>query len=236
MSREQRRQQRGPRRGAGGLAPRRILPPGWGTPIFAGVLVIGVVAVIAFAVIQATGGGEPTRRGAAEEQDQSVSLPGEWIDPLAEYPDTANHVEGEVPFCKDVEETISGSGRVTCSTSNPPTSGPHSGTAARWGIYEESNAVPKENFVHNMEHAGVVVTYKCSDCADVVDQLQDIVQGYLEDGRLVVMTPYDGMDEDDTVALLAWSRMDKFPVSEFDADRVRRFIETHERRFNPEGF
>jgi len=33
----------------------------------------------------------------------------------------------------------------------------------------------------------------------------------------------------------SWGRLDKFPVSEFDEGRVRRYIEAHERRFNPEG-
>ncbi len=38
------------------------------------------------------------------------------------------------------------------------------------------------------------------------------------------------------IALTSWSRIDKFPVAEYSEERVRDFMETHVRRFNPEGF
>ena len=40
--------------------------------------------------------------------------------------------------------------------------------------------------------------------------------------KLVVMSRYDGM-EPDTIALTAWTRLDKFPVSQFAAKRVLDF-------------
>jgi hypothetical protein len=49
------------------------------------------------------------------------------------------------------------------------------------------------------------------------------------------MSFYDGM-EPDTIALTAWTRLDKFPISELTEDRVVDFIDTHHKRFNPEGF
>jgi len=52
--------------------------------------------------------------------------------------------------------------------------------------------------------------------------------------KLVVMVPYPDM-EPDTVALTAWTRLDKFPTSDFSPDRVKTFIERLERRYNPEG-
>ena len=195
---------------------------------------VAVIGVLAFAVLQAAGGGEPQARGVEQEQDQDPDLPGQWIDPGAEYPNTAPHVSGEAPFCEGGVQKLDGSGKATCLTSNPPTSGPHNASPARWGVYGADDAVPKENFVHNMEHAGVVVTYNCTNCDEVVGKLRDIVEGYLNDGRLVVMTPYTEMDPE-TIALASWGRLEKFPVGEFDEGRVRRYIEAHERRFNPEG-
>ena len=44
-----------------------------------------------------------------------------------------------------------------------------------------------------------------------------------------------GMDPE-TIALTAWTRLDKFPASQVDVNRVRNFIEKLSRHFNPEGF
>jgi hypothetical protein len=49
------------------------------------------------------------------------------------------------------------------------------------------------------------------------------------------MSAYDGM-EPETIALTAWTRLDKFPAGQFDAGRVRAFILAHNKRFNPENF
>jgi len=34
----------------------------------------------------------------------------------------------------------------------------------------------------------------------------------------------------------SWTRLDKFPVSDFNKKRVTDFIEANDKRFNPEGF
>jgi hypothetical protein len=86
-----------------------------------------------------------------------------------------------------------------------------------------------------MEHGGVVIWYNCSDCGEVVASMSEIAEGYLEDGRALVMTPYPEMEEN-TIALTSWSRLDKFSVDEYSEERLRTFVEAHERRFNPEGF
>ena len=175
-------------------------------------------------------------RGAEQEQDQSPAIPGQWIDPGVVYPKSAPHVTTPVSFCEGGTQKPDSEGEATCATSNPPTSGPHAPTSARPGIYGEDNSVPKENFVHNLEHAGVVLLYNCTNCDDVVKKLQDTFEGYLKRGRsnALVMTPYKEMDPD-TIALISWSRLDKFAVSEFDEARVRRFIEVNECRFDPES-
>ena len=205
---------------------RFLVPAGIG---LAAVVVIGVIVI---AVIQSGKGGPNQAAAAQVEQDQDPNLPGQWIDPGATYPATGDHVEGAVPFCQDTTTQLNAQGKVTCYHSNPPTSGPHSPTSVQWGIY--SDPVPKEQLLHNMEHGGVIIWYNCTDCDQLVSQIRQVAEGYLKDGRELVMTPYPGM-EPNTIALTAWSRLDKFPVSDYSEGRLRRFVETLERRFNPEG-
>ena len=45
--------------------------------------------------------------------------------------------------------------------SNPPTSGSHYADTANWGIHE--GTIPDEYLIHNLEHGGVVVHYKCPE-------------------------------------------------------------------------
>ena len=96
------------------------------------------------------------------------------------------------------------------------------------------NPAPKENLVHNMEHGGVVVWYNTSN-QDVINQLKSIVEDELGRRRPVVMSLYTGM-EPETIAVTSWTRMDKFPVSDLQRNRVTNFIDENDRRFNPEGF
>jgi hypothetical protein len=49
------------------------------------------------------------------------------------------------------------------------------------------------------------------------------------------MSAYSGM-EADTIAITAWTRLDKFAVSDLTEERVQEFIDANHKRFNPEGF
>ncbi len=44
--------------------------------------------------------------------------------------------------------------------SNPPSSGPHFGLWAYWGIY--TTPIPRGYYTHNLEHGGVVLSYRCA--------------------------------------------------------------------------
>jgi hypothetical protein len=122
--------------------------------------------------------------------------------------------------------------------SNPPTSGPHAAVPANWGISDV--AIAKEQALHNMEHAGVVVWYNCNaqpilsaqDCTTLRNQLGSVVQAEVGAGKRVLMTPYAGMDQ--RIALTAWGFLDTFET--FDQARVQKFIETFECNFDPEHF
>ena len=122
--------------------------------------------------------------------------------------------------------------------SDPPTSGPHSSQPADWGVHEEP--IPKEVPVHNMEHGGVVIWYDCSagvplddvQCRELRDQLTALVESNISKAKLVLMSPYAGMERH--IALTAWRTLDT--LDEFDAARIQAFIDHYERLFNPEGF
>ncbi len=123
--------------------------------------------------------------------------------------------------------------------SNPPTSGPHAPQPAPWGVQDEP--VAKEVLPHNMEHGGVVIGYDCAageaplddaGCQQLRDQLARITESAVADGRLVLMVPYAGMER--RISLAAWRTLDAF--DQFDGERVRAFIASFDRRFNPEGF
>jgi hypothetical protein len=80
--------------------------------------------------------------------------------------------------------------------SNPPTSGPHTPYVARWGVHE--GPVPDEVLVHNLEHGGVVIGHRCTDCPAVVAELKALAEGY----PLVVIAPNPELPA--PVVLSAW--------------------------------
>ena len=47
---------------------------------------------------------------------------------------------------------------------NPPASGPHWPSPAAWGVHSE--VLPREWWVHNLEHGGIVLLYNCPYPAD----------------------------------------------------------------------
>lgn len=151
----------------------------------------------------------------AAENDDSPDLPGEF-------------------FPSQGRDHLPPGERYGAYNSDPPTSGPHSPEVLDWQVYDEPQQ--REKAVHNMEHGGVVVWHHCGSpaCEAAVRDLRGVVEGYLADGALVVMVPYPEMDPD-TIALTSWTRLDRFPASEYSEERVRRFIQAHERRYNPEG-
>ena len=94
--------------------------------------------------------------------------------------------------------------------------------------------------VHNMEHGQVVVWYNCNApqplnadaCNTLKQSLAAVVTEASNRGKRVVMTPYPAMDY--RIALTAWQFLDGF--DEFDAQRVRTFIDTFYCHTNLEGF
>ncbi len=105
--------------------------------------------------------------------------------------------------------------------SSPPSSGPHLGVLANWGVHDEALPVPL--FIHNMEDGGVVFTYDCPDgCDELVSGLTEIV----EDGSRRLLTPYTGIEHEGQSyrgAVAAWTKVYYFDDLTED---VRSEIET----------
>ncbi len=244
-----------PRRRASG-APRRR---GGRTLNLALILaVVGVIAIVAMLAYAVSQSDEPAGEDALSKAframlDSDPSLPGRYVPPhpgvdgrlcsdlscIGRNDDRNHFADGQVaPVCTQeqldqnkLSDASYGAAGV-CYHSNPPTSGPHAARPAQFKVLD--NPAPKENLVHSMEHGAVIVWYN-TESQDAVRQLASWVNEELDRRRLVVMTKYTEM-EPDTIALTAWTRLDKFAASEMTKKRVVDFIEEHSRRFNPEGF
>ncbi len=97
--------------------------------------------------------------------------------------------------------------------SNPPSSGPHFGVWARWGVY--TDPIPRGYLVHSLEHGAVVLSYRCANragCPAVHDQLARFVGALppepmcVAEGvrRRIIVTPDPLLDPSVTVAGAAW--------------------------------
>ena len=100
---------------------------------------------------------------------------------------------------------------------NPPSSGCHEGTLPEWGAFDTTKNYAPRRYVHNLEHGGVVLLYKCSgaDCtADlkIATQLYQSLppvpinagQGQASSEIKFASTPYQDMTP--SVALVAWGK------------------------------
>jgi len=114
--------------------------------------------------------------------------------------------------------------------SNPPSSGGHYGSPAKWGIYDYE--VNDKIFIHNLEHGGVWIAYRPEISSEAVNDLKAIVDEF--GGSKIVMAPRSANDSD--VAVAAWTRVFKFDLTngvfgEQQKEEIRAFY----RRFKNRG-
>ncbi|CAN5743216.1 hypothetical protein BH23ACT11_BH23ACT11_08310 [soil metagenome] len=102
---------------------------------------------------------------------------------------------------------------------NPPTSGPHTEEMAPWGINTEP--VPDENQIHNLEDGGIVIQYGDGIQPGQVRALGTIVGDY----ERVVLAPRPTLPEDQ-IAVTAWGRIMRLDT--VDEDKIREFIKAFE--------
>ena len=108
----------------------------------------------------------------------------------------------------------------------PPASGQHRGnTWAEWEMYDDP--IPPEVFVHNLEHGGIVLLYRCdTPCPATVTALRELYRTFPKAKHskvkmvvapdLKIRTPF---------VILAWTWLDELPT--LDRDRLLRFYRAH---------
>ncbi len=110
-------------------------------------------------------------------------------------------------------------------SSNPPTSGPHWSAVGiaptPWGI--ETDVVPDEALVHNLEHGGIVIHYQPTAPPSLVDQLVSFVQSQPNYPNGYVLAPRETLPA--TITLSAWEYY--LPLFQFNEQQMRGFISAH---------
>ena len=240
------RRERGSRTASG--LPGRGIPV---IPVLIAVCAVAIVAVLVYAVSQANNVDSGPSKSWLAQMDDDPNIPGVYYPP---HPGADGVLDGnsnpgsddrlhsatavDVPICTQeqlaqnrISDPSYGPAGV-CYTSNPPTSGPHSGNPAQFKNLE--NPARKEDVLHSMEHGGVFIWYNTTDQA-AIDLLKSVVGDNIDRRRFVGSTVYTQM-EPDTIAITSWTRLDKFPVSELTKQRLQHFIDENHKRFNPENF
>ena len=112
----------------------------------------------------------------------------------------------------------------------PPTSGPHIGNLASWGIHTEP--IPNELQLHNLEDAGVNIQYDCpTGCPDIVQSLEAIYKSYSDTrgaNARIIVAPYSGIrtaSGGKPIALTAWQRF--LYLDTVDEAQIRQFIDAY---------
>lgn len=164
------------------------------------------------AVAAASGCGSTTddaNGGSQNGTDAGASIVDAAADALSvEHPDASCFVE--IQEWPKLDSPHIGFGDSPTYNSNPPSSGPHYPVWAAFKDY--TTAVDRRYYVHNMEHGGVVLLYKCDKpegCPDVADAIKIARDGITTDPLCdpavrvrAVITPDPLLDT--PVAAAAW--------------------------------
>lgn len=115
---------------------------------------------------------------------------------------------------------------------NPPAEGPHYPVWVPWA-QAFTEQVPRGNWLHNAEHGGVILLYRCPDgCAEVATQLQAIAAALPPDplcqspiSARWVLTPDPLLPAGVQVAAVGWGYT--YQAACLDSDSLRVFLTTH---------
>jgi hypothetical protein len=109
----------------------------------------------------------------------------------------------------------------------PPSSGDHYDQPAGYGVFDRS--IPTGNWVHSLEHGGIVVLYKPELCDQAcVNVLKDAYNSapssqYFPGVHKMIVQPYEDMDT--PIAVVAWGWEDD--MDQPDKDRIIAFYRAH---------
>jgi hypothetical protein len=110
---------------------------------------------------------------------------------------------------------------------NPPSGGDHWPAWAAYAAY--TSPVPREMYTHNMEHGGVVITYRCTTaCAEIKTALEGVFktvgEAFCPSAARIILTP--DPDIPTSIAASAWGAtytatcIDTASLSAFVAKRL----------------
>lgn len=135
--------------------------------------------------------------------------------------DGCAEVVGE-PFCSEGQEHVR-EGSEVAWMSDPPHSGPHYPSWELWG--EHDSTVPRGNWVHNLEHGGIVLSYRCADpCEAELEVLRDVVAQRPE--LRILLTPDPFLPGSERFAAISWTWLHRFDAP--DLAELLCFADQHE--------
>jgi hypothetical protein len=125
-------------------------------------------------------------------------------------------------FCSEGQLHVAQDSDVDWMT-DPPNSGPHYPT---WESYDEHDmVVPRGNWVHNLEHGAIVLSYRCNDdCEPELDILRDVLAQRPE--LRILLTPDPLLPGADRFAAISWTWIHRFDAP--DLDTLLCFADQHE--------
>lgn len=125
------------------------------------------------------------------------------------------------PFCSEGAAHVK-DGTTIVWQSNPPHSGPHYPMWQTWGEHPET--VPRGNWVHNLEHGGIVLTYLCpSECPEELDVLRQVIAERPDLRILMTSDPELGQEG---FAAISWTWIHRFDTP--DLATLLCFADQHE--------
>lgn len=172
----------------------------------------------------ASTGPAPTTTGPSTGVDSSTGTtecePGLEPAEITEV-DGCAEIVGE-PFCSEGQDHVPQDSEVEWM-SDPPCSGPHYPTWELWG--EHDSTVPRGNWLHNLEHGGIVLSYRCADpCEAELDILRGVIEQRPE--LRILLTPDPFLPGRERFAAISWTWVHRFDAPDLDA--LLCFADQHE--------
>ncbi|APR78112.1 putative membrane protein [Minicystis rosea] len=188
--------------------------------ISAALLCLAAAAGIVWPAVGCGGGGDSGTGGSGdgpkttELHPDAPPLPGESECKVVEVTDIPVASATHVAACTSVDYPT-----------NPPSGGNH---WAVWAAYKKyTSPVPREMYVHDLEHGAIVLLYRCADaCPDVVAALTEVFDAVSDDTcptPRLILTPDPKLDT--PIAAAAWGAT--YTATCIDVPSLKAFAETH---------